>query len=80
MAIGIPSLMVPFVLLPELNEEENKKLIDNFIRGYDEGVKETVQSLYNETENCKIAPIFIENKTKNLIDFSCLINKSDAIP
>ena len=80
MAVGIPLLMVPFVLLPELNEEEHKELIDNFIRGYDEGVKEALLSLYEETENCRVAPIFIENKTKNLIDFSCLNHYSDAVP
>jgi len=77
LAVGIPLLFLNYFLLEGLSEKKYQDSVDNFINGYDEGVRDSISSLYNNTENCNIVPIFIENKTRNLIDFSCIENESN---
>lgn len=76
LAVGIPLLFLNFIFLEGLKEKKYEESANNFINGYDKGVIDSISSLYNNTENCNIVPIYIENKTRNLIDFSCLENKS----
>ena len=72
LAIGIPLLILQFFFFQGLKENELQESADDFISGYDKGVEDSVLSIYHETEDCNIVPIFIENNTRNLIDFSCI--------
>ncbi len=47
--------------------------MDEFFQsGYEEGLFESVKTIYQQTDNCQIAIINIGNNTKQLLDVYCL--------
>jgi len=74
--VGTFLLIIQFFILIPLYE---KNQVNIFFQGYEEGYKEAIISIYDKTENCNTVPIFVENDTKNLIDFSC-VNSSENLP
>ena len=69
---GTVFLIAQFYILSEWKEQRQQELIETFSQGYDQGLENAVKTIYNQTENCKKIPIFIDNQTKYLIDFSCI--------
>ena len=51
-----------------------------FLSGRDQGIKEIVTALFEETENCNVVPIFMENSSKKLVDRDCLEFENNPNP
>ena len=77
LAIGLFSV-VQYVVFDKLNESKEQDMIRIFQQGYDQGVVDSVNLLYEQTQNCKVAEISIGNLTRNILDLSCL--DSENIP
>ena len=69
---GTIFLIAEFFFLISWSDDRQQELIDAFSQGYDKGLEDAVFSLYNQTDNCFTVPIFIDNKSKYLIDLSCV--------
>jgi len=69
---GTVFLIPQFYILSEWTENRQQELIETFFQGYDQGLENAVETIYNRTENCNTVPIFIDNQTKYLIDISCI--------
>ncbi|HDD72467.1 MAG TPA: hypothetical protein ENG00_00070 [Candidatus Aenigmarchaeota archaeon] len=46
--------------------------------GYTRGVLDTVTRLYKESEKCEPVPVMLGNKTRYLIDISCLRTRTES--
>lgn len=77
---GAVFLIVQFYVIQDWTSNRQEELIDAFIKGYDKGTEDSIYSIYNETENCNGVPIFINNNSKTLIDYSCLETESAFPP
>jgi len=40
-------------------------------KGYDDGIRDTVVVIFEQTENCQVSKLEILNYSKQLIDLSC---------
>jgi hypothetical protein len=65
-------LITQYLLMAELTEEEDSKLVDSFRLGYDRGISDSINRIINETKNCSTSNIFSNNSTVTLIDINCL--------
>ena len=72
-AISIASfLVIQYLILDSWNQSTQKKMDEFFQSGYEEGLFESVKTIYQQTDNCQIAIINIGNNTKQLLDVYCL--------
>jgi len=71
-------LVVQFVLLEEWAERTLQKQNEIFGKGYEEGLRDAVATIYYNIEGCRTTSITIENSTKNILDVSCLNINSDS--
>ncbi len=68
-------LSLSYIAYNEYNRfvyNSNQQLRQAAALGYQQGVVDTVQKLYKETETCQPVSIYLGNKTKNLISLDCL--------
>ena len=61
-----------YFLLDEIFSKNQRQVDEAFISGRDQGIKETITTLFEGTEDCNIIPIFIENSSKKIVDFACV--------
>jgi hypothetical protein len=61
-----------YVLLEDFFNQNQKNIEESFLAGRDQGIKDTISIIFNQTNNCNPVAIFLDNSTKNLIDFECL--------
>lgn len=54
---------------------ESRTLIDMQCGGiyYQQGISDSLFTIYNETNDCKIVPITVANQTRNLVDYSTCV-------
>ena len=77
LAIGLFSV-AQYVVFDKLNESKEQEMIKIFQLGYDQGIFDSVNLLFEQTKNCNVAEISIGNVTRNILDLSCL--DSEKIP
>jgi len=72
-AISIASfLVIQYLILDSWNQSTQKKMDEFFQSGYEEGLFEAIRTIFQQTDDCQIAIINIENDTKQLLDLDCL--------
>ncbi len=67
-----------YIAYGEYSKLESQKIRSAFDLGYRQGVTDTVTKLYEESESCQPVPVFLGNRTKNVIDVSCLVTQENA--
>jgi len=45
---------------------------ESFQQGYEQGAVDFVSTLFLQTEDCRITPIFFNNFTKSVVDVACI--------
>jgi len=48
------------------------QLIGAYQQGYEKGATDFFNSLFQNTDDCKVAPLSFNNITRNLVDTACL--------
>jgi hypothetical protein len=71
-------LISSYVGIDKLIEYQQLQIIDTYQQGFNDGAGEAVSHLFEQTQNCQISKIEINNKSKSLFDFACLGNNSDT--
>jgi hypothetical protein len=66
--------VVQYFVIEKVLVENQKKMSEIYQNGYDQGLKDTITTIYQETDDCKATTIFIGNLSKQIIDTSCRIN------
>ena len=59
-------------------QEKANNLYTGYQQGYSDGVKATVYSLMQQTDQCKVASVNYGNYTKEVVDTACLKNSSSG--
>ena len=71
MAIAI-FVLAQYLILEKWQNVKNQEISENFQNGYNQGVKDTLISLYKQTEDCHTSTAVTGNLTKQYVDFNCL--------
>ena len=65
-------LTVNFFVLDKWLDLRENELSKFYQQGYDRGLEDAVTTIFEQTENCQLASIWIGNSSKDLIDFLCI--------
>lgn len=65
------AIIAQYFLWSSLIDEDDNKITEAAQFGYDRGVEDIVNTLINETKNCKTTTVFSENNSVTLIDAKC---------
>jgi len=74
-ALGLTSF---YVVMDILIVFQQLQIIESYQQGFDDGAVEVVSRLFDQTQFCQISKIEINNKSKSLVDISCLENQFDV--
>ena len=65
-------LVAQYLIIEKILDENQKKMSEIYQEGYDQGLKDTVTTLYQETKDCKTTTIWLGNLSKQITDITCL--------
>jgi hypothetical protein len=64
-------IMVQYFVIEKVLNENQKKLSEVYQSGYEQGFKDTVSTLFQETSDCKSTSIWIGNLSRQISDTEC---------
>ena len=67
-----------YFFLDKLSESKEQEMLGVYQRGYDTGIMDAFNTIFDKTENCQITSISIDNATKNIVDITCLELQSEV--
>jgi len=56
----------------EYKQGQQEKLQQAYVQGYNQGITNAVTTLYQQTDNCQVTNIFMEESQRQIIDVACL--------
>jgi len=71
LAVGL-GLVLLFFGMDKFTQATQQQLFEAFQAGYEQGAVDFVSSLFQQTENCKITPIHLNNLTMSVVDVACV--------
>ena len=72
---GVIFLILNYFVIDYFYQIRQQEMIDSYLKGYDQGLENSISFLYNKTESCNLASITLENSSRILIDRSCVMIK-----
>jgi len=75
--IGCSSLFIIFQFF-FFDYLDQRRLVEHaqvFEKGYNVGLEVAIKTIFNNTQDCNVTTIFVENSSKQIIDFSCYVDK-----
>jgi len=76
---GVIILILQYIMIENLVFGKNQQILEAFEGGYDLGLEDAVTAIFKDTDNCKLSNITLGNKSKVVLDFSCLQAESEKI-
>jgi len=70
LAVGL-GLVLLFFGMDKFTQATQQQRIEAFQAGYEQGAVDFVSSLFQQTENCNITPIHLNNLTMSVVDVEC---------
>ena len=61
-----------YIGVDKWQDRQVSKLQMTFLEGYQQGITDTITTLYARTNDCQIGEIQIGNETRQLVDTACL--------
>jgi len=71
LAVGL-GLVLIFFGLEKLTQATQEQVDEAFQQGYEQGAVDFVSTLFQQTEDCRITPIFLNNFTRSVVDVDCI--------
>jgi len=71
LAVGL-GLVLLFFGMDKFTQATQQQLFESFQAGYEQGAVDFVSTLFQQTENCNITPIYLNNLTKSVVDVACV--------
>ena len=69
-------VLVQYLVTEKLLEDNRNKMLEIYQNGYDQGLKDAVTTIFQQTTDCKTSTISIGNLSKQILDMICLENGS----
>ena len=66
-----------YIILDKYSEMQINESQNSFELGYNSGIADSINAILEETDNCNIASISVNNFTRDVIDLSCLSFEED---
>jgi len=63
---------ISYILLGKIQANRQIQLQQIAQQGMNYGLQQTIVSLFQQTDNCQVANIYLENVTRQVIDIACL--------
>ena len=67
--LGLVSIVFRMDKFAQVTQEQAN---ESFQQGYEQGAVDFVSTLFLQTEDCRITPIFFNNFTKSVVDVACI--------
>ena len=61
-----------YFVIEKVLDENQKKMSEIYQDGYDEGLKDTISALFQETKDCKITSVWMGNFSRQISDAKCI--------
>jgi len=71
LAVGL-GLVLLFFGMDKFTQATQEQIDAAFQEGYEKGAVDFVSTLFQQTENCGITPMFFNNLTRTVVDIGCL--------
>jgi len=71
LSIGL-GLVAIFFGIEKLAQATQEQMDEAFQQGYEQGAVDFVSTLFRQTEDCGITPIFLNNLTRSVVDVACI--------
>lgn len=75
LAVGL-GLVTIFFGIDKLAQATQEQIDAAFQEGYEKGAVDFVSTLFQQTENCRVTPVFFNNLTRSVVDIACLQNQT----
>lgn len=72
--------LVQYVVIEQVLQSEQQKILSTFHDGYEHGLNDAVNVIYQQTANCQSAKISVNNLTRTILDLSCLNVTKGTLP
>jgi len=74
-------LVVQYVILDKGLQSNQLQLNEFYEVGYEHGLTDAINAIFQQTSDCSIATINFENITRNVLDAECVqFNSEQALP
>jgi hypothetical protein len=64
--------LIQYVIFDMIGETVSNEMVNSYQSGYNQGILDSVNAIYQQTENCNPTFVTIGNLSKEVIDFSCV--------
>jgi len=71
LAVGL-GLVLLFFGIDKLAQATQEQIDESFQQGYEQGAVDFVSTLFRQTDDCRITPIFLNNLTRSVVDVACI--------
>ncbi len=71
LAVGL-ALVTGFFGMEKLTQRNQAQLESAFQQGYELGIVDVGSTIFEKTNDCKIAPLVFKNVTRGIVDVDCL--------
>ena len=71
LAVGL-GLVTIFFGIDKWSQATQEQMDEAFQEGYEQGVIDFVSTLFQQTEDCGITPVFLNNLTRSVVDVDCI--------
>lgn len=70
--LGLLVFSISYIIFDKLQDYKQSQYTKAYQEGYNQGVLNTVLSLYQQTENCQATTVNLGNFTRSVIDANCV--------
>ena len=65
-------VLLLYIAYSEVTNRIDQRVFTAAQQGYQQGTRDTLSAVFQETANCQVATMTIANQTKRIVDVSCL--------
>lgn len=65
-------LVTQYVVLDKLMESKQREITNVYQGGYNQGIMDAIDTMFEKTKNCQVSTISIGNVTRSVLDVTCL--------
>ena len=63
---------VQYFIIQDWFESKEDELLESYMEGYEKGMSDAVLSLFEETQDCKLTTLTVNEFSRKLFDIECL--------
>jgi len=65
-------LTFQYFIIQDWFENQEELLLESYMGGYEQGMSDTMISLFEKTQDCKLTTLIVNNFSRQILDIQCL--------